>query len=85
MRDYVNIVRWAYDPAAFAGRLDRLADLLDRSGHRRELPTGDRRAKFASLEMIHRIISAQARRRRGFLANLAHVASSAIRWRCAIL
>ena len=66
VRDYVNIVRWAYDPAAFAGRLDRLADLLDRSGHRRELPTGDRRAKFASLDMIHRIISARPEAKEAF-------------------
>jgi radical SAM superfamily enzyme YgiQ (UPF0313 family) len=64
--DYVEVVRRVYDPIAFARRLDRLTDLLDRSGNRRELPADDRRAKYASFEMIHKIITARPEARDAF-------------------
>jgi radical SAM superfamily enzyme YgiQ (UPF0313 family) len=57
LRDYRRILERVYDPSAFAGRLDRLSDMLDRSGRRRDLPEGDKRLKVASFEMVHRIIS----------------------------
>ncbi|EJW10248.1 putative methyltransferase [Rhodovulum sp. PH10] len=66
VQDYVTVLRRVYDPAAFAKRLDRLVDLLDRSGQRRELPPDDRRAKYASFEMIHKIISARPEAREVF-------------------
>jgi hypothetical protein len=41
LRDYRRILECVYDPVAFAGRLSKLASLLDRSGRPRELPEGD--------------------------------------------
>ncbi len=40
-----------------ARRLDRLAALLDRSGRPRDLPEGDLRRRFASVEAVHRVIN----------------------------
>lgn len=56
LRDYRRILERVYEPAAFAGRLQKLAGMLDRSGRPRELPEGDIRRKVSSLEMAHRII-----------------------------
>jgi radical SAM superfamily enzyme YgiQ (UPF0313 family) len=56
LRDYRRVLERVYDPAAFAGRLQRLAGMLDRSGRPRELPTGDIRRKVSSLETAHKII-----------------------------
>ena len=54
--DYRRVLQRVYEPSAFAGRLERLAGMLDRSGRRRDLPEGDKRLK-ASLGMVHEIIS----------------------------
>jgi hypothetical protein len=56
LRDYRRVLERVYDPAAFAGRLQRLAGMLDRSGRPRELPKGDIRNKVSSLETAHKII-----------------------------
>ena len=57
LRDYRRILQRVYDPSAFAGRLEQLSSMLDRSGRPRDLPAGDKRLNVASLEMVHRIIS----------------------------
>lgn len=57
LRDYRRILERVYDPSAFAGRLQRLAGMLDRSDRRRDLPEGDIRRKVASIDMVHKIIS----------------------------
>jgi len=54
--DYRRVLERVYEPSAFAGRLERLAGMLDRSGLKRDLPEGDKRLK-ASLGMVHEIIS----------------------------
>src|SRR5580704_977730 len=54
--DYRRVLERVYEPSAFAGRLERLAGMLDRSGRPRDLPEGDKRLK-ASLGMVHEIIS----------------------------
>ena len=54
--DYRRVLERVYEPSAFAGRLERLAGMLDRSGRKRDLPEGDKRLK-ASLGMVHEIIS----------------------------
>jgi radical SAM superfamily enzyme YgiQ (UPF0313 family) len=58
LTDYKHILERVFDPVAYAGRLDRLASLLDRSGRRRELPEGDVRRKMGSIDMVYRIINA---------------------------
>ena len=54
--DYKNILERIFDPVAYAGRLDRLVSMLDRSGSQRELPEGDLRSKFGTMEKVHRIM-----------------------------
>ena len=39
--DYRRVLEHIYDPAAYAGRLESLAAMLDRSGRPLELPVGD--------------------------------------------
>jgi Domain of unknown function (DUF4070) len=55
--DYKSVLERVFDPVAYAKRLDRLVSLLDCSGRPRELPEGDLRSKFGSLDRIHRILS----------------------------
>jgi len=57
LQDYRQILERIYDPVAYAGRLDRLITLLDRSGRARELPEGDIRSKVSALYSIHRIVT----------------------------
>ncbi|HKF61184.1 MAG TPA: radical SAM protein [Dongiaceae bacterium] len=57
LRDYRRILERIYEPSAFAGRLQKLAAMLDRSGRPRELPQGDIRSKVSSLETAHKIIA----------------------------
>jgi radical SAM superfamily enzyme YgiQ (UPF0313 family) len=58
LTDYKRILERVFDPVAYAGRLDRLVSLLDRSDRRRELPAGDVRGKMGSIDMVYRIINA---------------------------
>jgi radical SAM superfamily enzyme YgiQ (UPF0313 family) len=55
--DYKRVLERVFDPVVYAKRLDRLASMLDRSGRPRELPVGDLRNKFSSIERAHRIIT----------------------------
>jgi Domain of unknown function (DUF4070)/Radical SAM superfamily len=65
LRDYRSVLEQVYNPAAFAGRLKRLSDLLDRSKSMRNAPKGDKRMQASTIELTHRILSqmpADARR-----------------------
>jgi radical SAM superfamily enzyme YgiQ (UPF0313 family) len=55
--DYKRILEAVFDPIAYAGRLDRLVSMLDRSGRNRELPEGDVRRSLGSIETVHKIIN----------------------------
>jgi radical SAM superfamily enzyme YgiQ (UPF0313 family) len=55
--DYVHILERIYDPVAFAGRLQRLAKMLDNSGRKQQTRTQHSRRGFGRLEMLHRVIS----------------------------
>ena len=55
--DYKRVLERIYDPVAYAGRLKRLAALLDNSGRQRRTRAGDARRGFSSTEILHRIIS----------------------------
>ena len=57
LADYVHILERIYDPAAFAGRLQRLAKLLDNSGRKQQTRAQHSRRRVGRLEMLHRIIS----------------------------
>lgn len=54
LTDYKNILERVYRPAAFAGRLQRLAKLLSNSNRKRQSAAGDSRRRFQST--VQRII-----------------------------
>jgi radical SAM superfamily enzyme YgiQ (UPF0313 family) len=58
LMDYRQILESIYHPAAYAGRIDRLMTMLDRSRQRHELPAGDVRAKVRALDTVHRVVTA---------------------------
>ncbi len=55
--DYKRILERVYDPAAFAGRLERLTGMLDNSHRKRQTRANDSRRGLSSADMIHRIVS----------------------------
>jgi len=58
LMDYKRVLERIYNPAAYAGRIDRLMTLLDRSRQRHELAEGDIRAKIGAMETVHRVVTA---------------------------
>ena len=76
LRDYRRILERVYDPSAFAGRLERLSAMLDRSGRPRDLPAGDKRLKVASIEMVHKIIGRLPEAREQFWQTFVNCAKS---------
>lgn len=55
--DYKRILEKVYEPAAYAGRLERLAALLDNSHRKRQTDAGLSRRRFDGREMINRFIT----------------------------
>jgi radical SAM superfamily enzyme YgiQ (UPF0313 family) len=56
--DYRRVLQRIYDPSAYARRLERLVEMLDRSGRPVELAKGDRRREHTSLQFVHSVLSA---------------------------
>jgi radical SAM superfamily enzyme YgiQ (UPF0313 family) len=54
--DYRTVLQHVFDPSAYAGRLTRLATMLDRSDRRHDLPEGDIRKSLNGLEGVRRIM-----------------------------
>jgi hypothetical protein len=65
-----------YSPEAYAGRLSRLAAMLDRSDRPRDLPDGDMRKRLGGIEGVHRIIRALPEVREPFWKTFVEVAKS---------
>jgi len=57
LADYVSVLDRIYDPVAYAGRLQRLAAMLDNSGRKRQTRAQHSRRRLGRLEMLHRVIS----------------------------
>lgn len=55
--DYKRILEKVYDPAAYAGRLERLSNLLNNSNRTRRTSASDSRHRFSRSEMLHRIVN----------------------------
>jgi radical SAM superfamily enzyme YgiQ (UPF0313 family) len=55
--DYKRVLEKVYEPAAYAGRLERLTALLDNSHRKRKTAAGESRRQFDGREMINRIIT----------------------------
>jgi radical SAM superfamily enzyme YgiQ (UPF0313 family) len=88
LADYMAILERIYDPAAFAGRLRRLATMLDNSGRKQQMLAQHSRRKFDSLEMLHRILTSLPEPRDIFRRALTECALSnpaSIRWIVALM
>ncbi|MGO9698833.1 MAG: B12-binding domain-containing radical SAM protein [Xanthobacteraceae bacterium] len=57
LADYVSVLDRIYDPVAYAGRLQRLAAMLDNSGRKQQTRAQHSRRRFSRLQMLHRVIS----------------------------
>jgi hypothetical protein len=57
LSDYRDILEQVYDPVAFAGRIKRLGDLLNRSKCMRDAPKGDVKLRTGTIETVHRIVN----------------------------
>jgi hypothetical protein len=83
LADYERILRRIYGPEAFAGRLRRLATLLDNSSRKRQTRAADARRKFGGAEMLHRLLANMPEPRDVFRETLSHCLSSnpkSVRW-----
>jgi radical SAM superfamily enzyme YgiQ (UPF0313 family) len=56
--DYRRVLEKVFDPVAYARRIKRLTDMLDRSGRPKELAAGDIRRSVNPFELLHKIINA---------------------------
>jgi hypothetical protein len=54
--DYKAVLGHVFSPTAYAGRLSRLAAMLDRSDRRRDLPDGDVRKRLGGIDSVHKIM-----------------------------
>jgi radical SAM superfamily enzyme YgiQ (UPF0313 family) len=57
LTDYRNVLEKVFDPVAYAGRLDRLAGMLNRQGRPRQAHQGDSQNSLAWLETVNRIVN----------------------------
>jgi radical SAM superfamily enzyme YgiQ (UPF0313 family) len=76
LTDYKAVLGHVYSPAAFAGRLSKLAAMLDRSDRRRDLPEGDARTKIGGIDSVHRIMRAVPEVREPFWKTFVEVAKT---------
>jgi hypothetical protein len=74
--DYKAVLQQVYSPAAYAGRLSRLAAMLDRSGRHRPLPEGDIRNKLDGVQVVHGIMRALPEAREPFWTAFVKVAKT---------
>ena len=88
LADYAYILERIYDPVAYAGRLQRLARMLDNSGRKRQTRATHSRRKLGSLEMLHRIMTNLPEPREVFRSTLTQCMSDnpdSIRWVVALM
>jgi radical SAM superfamily enzyme YgiQ (UPF0313 family) len=74
--DYKAVLKHVFNPLAYAGRLSRLAVMLDRSDRRHDLPDGDIRKRLGSIEGVHRIMRALPEAREPFWIVFVEVAKT---------
>src|SRR6266568_3436332 len=86
--DLQRILERIYKPVAYAGRLQRLATMLDNSDRKQRTRAADARRRFSSTEMMHRIIHNLPEPRDLFARTLTQCISSnprSARWIVALL
>ena len=57
LADYARVLQRIYDPPAYAGRLRRLAKMLNNSGRKQQTRAAHSRRRHGSIEMLHRIMT----------------------------
>jgi hypothetical protein len=73
--DYQAVLGHVFNATAYAGRLSRLAVMLDRSDHHRDLPDGDMR-KPLGIDIVHKIVRALPEAREPFWKTFVQVAKT---------
>src|SRR6516164_4385828 len=76
LADYKAVLEHVFSPTAYAGRLSRLAVMLDRSDRRGELPDGDMRKRLGGIDTVHRIMRALPDVREPFWKTFVEVAKT---------
>jgi radical SAM superfamily enzyme YgiQ (UPF0313 family) len=74
--DYKAVLEHVYSPTAYAGRLTRLAAMLDRSGRHLALPEGDIRNKLDGVQVVHGIMRSLPEAREPFWTAFVKVAKT---------
>jgi radical SAM superfamily enzyme YgiQ (UPF0313 family) len=74
--DYKAVLQHVFSPAAYAGRLARLAVKLDRSDRRRDLPDGDVRKTLGGIDSVYKIMQALPEVREPFWKTFVEVAKT---------
>ena len=88
LADYAYILERIYDPAAYAGRLQRLAKMLDNSGRKQQTRAAHSRRRHGSIEMLHRIMTNLPEPREIFRSTLSQCMSDnpdSVRWVLALM
>jgi radical SAM superfamily enzyme YgiQ (UPF0313 family) len=76
LMDYRTVLDHVFRPQSYAGRLQRLAAMLDRSDQRRELPDGDIRRNIGGIDTVYRIVTGLPETRQPFWETFTTVASN---------
>jgi radical SAM superfamily enzyme YgiQ (UPF0313 family) len=71
LEDYRRVLERIYDPVAFAGRIKRLAGLIDNSKRARPAPSDPRR-KLSGIDILYRLIANAPEPRELFRKTLSH-------------
>jgi radical SAM superfamily enzyme YgiQ (UPF0313 family) len=88
LHDYKRILEKVYEPVAYAGRLERLASLLDNSHRNRKTTASESRHRFGAADIVTRIITKLPEPREIFWPALTKCISSnpqSARWIVALL
>ena len=76
LADYKAVLEHVFSPTAYAGRMLRLAVMLDRSDRRRDLPDGDVRKRLGGIDSVHKIMRALPEVREPFWKTFVEVAKT---------
>jgi len=74
--DYKAVLDHVFCPTAYAGRLSRLAVMLDRSDRCRDLPVGDMRKRLGGIDSVHKIMRTLPEVREPFWKTFVEVAKT---------
>jgi hypothetical protein len=74
--DYRAVLGYVFNAKAYAGRLSRLAVMLDRSDRRRDLPDGDLRKTYGGIDIVYKIMQTLPEVREPFWKTFVEVAKT---------